>query len=148
MTNKETVDLDPRALLEGATSGERHATNHFDDDTTPCNCAYVLSEGYVGSICSVSVSNNIASIADGGNDCPPRKEAAANALLIAAAPQLALTCISQEERIAELQEALTAFVYETTHLSPCRTDGSHDCRIPAQTLSRARAALTNTGEPA
>ncbi len=52
-----------------------------------CNCAYVLSEGHAGSICTISISNE-KPVSDGGNDCPPVAEAAANARLIAAAPEL------------------------------------------------------------
>ena len=42
---------------------------------------------------------------------------------------------------ASVGEALRAFIYETTHLSPCRDDGSHDCRISAETLAKGRAAF-------
>lgn len=69
------------------TKGPWSATNHFADETTPCNCAYVLSEGYAGSICGISFSNGL-NISDGGNDCPPMAEAIANAHLIASAPSL------------------------------------------------------------
>ena len=79
------------------TPGPWHATNHFADDAMSCNCAYVLSEGYAGSICDISVGNGLA-ISDGGNDAPPRDEAAANARLIAAAPDLlAALLVSQKE---------------------------------------------------
>jgi hypothetical protein len=33
-------------------------------------------------------------------------------------------------------------VYETTHLSPMEPDGSHWCKISAETLANARAALS------
>lgn len=69
------------------TPGPWHACNHFADDTTPCTCAFVLSDGYAGSICQISVDNG-RNIADGGNDSPPLAEAAANGRLIAAAPEL------------------------------------------------------------
>ena len=69
------------------TPGPWHATNHFANPDTPCNCAYVLSEGYAGGICEIAVDNG-RNIADGGNDAPPAEEAAANARLIAAAPCL------------------------------------------------------------
>lgn len=71
----------------GFTPGPWSATNHFADDTTPCNCAYVLCDGYAGSICDISVGNGLP-IGEGGNDSPPREEAAANARLIASAPDL------------------------------------------------------------
>lgn len=80
---------------EKYTPGPWFATNHFANDATPCNCAYVLSEGYAGSICDISVGNGLA-IGDGGNDAPPRDEAAANALLIAAAPDMLADLIEAE----------------------------------------------------
>lgn len=48
----------------------------------------------------------------------------------------------QEKLVGELVEALREYVYETTHLSPEREDGSHECRITKATLSRARALIT------
>jgi hypothetical protein len=48
--------------------------------------------------------------------------------------------------IARLREALSEYVYETTHLSPER-EGLHHCRIPNALLEQARAALKpDTGE--
>ena len=44
-------------------------------------------------------------------------------------------------RNAELEAALGEMVYETTHLSPLRDDGSHIPRITRKTLAAARAAL-------
>lgn len=61
---------------------------HLGDDSTRCECRGIVSEGYAGGIAEVHVNNGIRSIADGGNDCPPRDEAAANMRLIAAAPDL------------------------------------------------------------
>jgi hypothetical protein len=40
-----------------------------------------------------------------------------------------------------IREALESFIYETTHLSPERPDGSHDCRISKETLTKGREAL-------
>jgi hypothetical protein len=40
-----------------------------------------------------------------------------------------------------LRAALVNLVYEVTHLSPQREDGSHDCRISAEALQIARKAL-------
>ena len=49
----------------------------------------------------------------------------------------------------DLLAALVVMVYETTHLSPCRADGSHDCRISGDALAKARAAIAlATQEPA
>lgn len=44
-------------------------------------------------------------------------------------------------KIDSLTEALCRMVYETTHLSPQRDDGSHDCRISNAALTAAREAL-------
>jgi hypothetical protein len=41
-----------------------------------------------------------------------------------------------------IREALESFIYETTHLSPERPDGSHDCRISKETLTKGREALS------
>lgn len=67
-------------------AGPWHA-GHLGSDST-CQCQYVVSEGYFGAIAAVHVNNGIASIADGGNDAPPREEAIANMHLIAAAPEM------------------------------------------------------------
>ena len=40
-----------------------------------------------------------------------------------------------------LREGLREYVYETTHLSPQENDGSHWCKISANCLNNARAAL-------
>ena len=56
-------------------------------DENDCECTYVLSEGYMGAVCSVHIDNGKSFVA-GGNDCPPAEEAKANARLIAAAPDL------------------------------------------------------------
>lgn len=63
------------------------STPHMARNEIRCNCAYVLAEPYMGSICTISVSDG-KSISDLGNDCPPLEEAQANARLIAAAPDL------------------------------------------------------------
>lgn len=43
--------------------------------------------------------------------------------------------------VERLREALRVMIYETTHLSPMEPDGSHWCRITADALNTARAAL-------
>lgn len=69
---------------------------HLCDDSIRCNCAYVLSSGYAGSICTIDFDNGKA-ISDGGNDSPPLDEAKANGLLIAAAPDLLAFAIEFKE---------------------------------------------------
>ncbi len=63
------------------------STPHLACEDVKCNCAYVLSEGYAGSICTVEVGDG-KRVSDGGNDCPPLEEAKANARLIAQAPDM------------------------------------------------------------
>lgn len=46
--------------------------------------------------------------------------------------------------IEQLRKALSAMVYETTHLSPMHDDGSHWCSISGEALAQARAALKAT----
>lgn len=60
---------------------------HFADDSTTCNCKYVLSEYYCGAICSIEIGNGLP-VGQGGNDAPLLEEAKANARLIAVAPEL------------------------------------------------------------
>lgn len=45
------------------------------------------------------------------------------------------------DEIERLRAALREMVYETTHLSLERDDGSHVCRISRKALQRAREAL-------
>ena len=47
------------------------------------------------------------------------------------------------KRVAALEKALKRMVYETTHLSPMKPNGDHDCTIKADALAQARAALGN-----
>jgi hypothetical protein len=44
------------------------------------------------------------------------------------------------DRIARIKEALRVMIYETTHLSAIKHDGSHWCKISAEALRQARAA--------
>jgi hypothetical protein len=54
------------------------------------------------------------------------------------APDPALAAAQAE--VARLREALRRMIYETTHLSPCKPNGDHDCTIKAETLAYARTA--------
>lgn len=64
---------------------------HLGRPDISCECRYILSEGYAGSIAEVSVGNG-KPVGDGGNDAPPYDEAVANMRLIAAAPDLLEAC--------------------------------------------------------
>ncbi len=48
--------------------------------------------------------------------------------------------------VVRLRAALAKMVYQATHLSPERDDGSHTCRIDSDVLAAARAALAPTLE--
>lgn len=48
--------------------------------------------------------------------------------------------------VDELVQALGLMVYETTHLSPEESDGSHWCKISKEALDTARAALVQEGD--
>lgn len=63
------------------------STPHLAQDHVDCNCAYVLSDGYFGSIATIQFDNGLL-VGSGGNDSPPIVEAKANAKLIAQAPVL------------------------------------------------------------
>lgn len=70
-----------RELLKTATRGPWHP-GHLGDEDQRCQCTGIVDEGYAGGIASVHVSNGIPSVAHGGNDAPPKEEAAANMKLI------------------------------------------------------------------
>ena len=53
---------------------------HFAQDEVGCDCAYVLCDGVMGAVCTITVSKE--------GDDPPIEQAKANARLIAAAPDL------------------------------------------------------------
>jgi hypothetical protein len=78
---------------------------HLAVDSTSCNCAYVLAEPYMGSICTISVSDG-KTISELGNDSPPLEEAKANARLIAAAPDLLAALTKARESVHANCDAL------------------------------------------
>lgn len=85
MTPPRVPDATIEELLEleaKATPGD-WSIPHLAIDHIKCQCPYVLSEGYAGSICDISISDGL-SISEGGNDAPSREEAIANARLIPA----------------------------------------------------------------
>ena len=59
-----------------ATQGEWYGP-HFADEESGCDCKYILSPGFAGCIAELDFDNGMP-IANGGNDAPPRAEAAAN----------------------------------------------------------------------
>lgn len=64
---------------------------HLGEDS-PCQCTFVMSEGYAGGIATIEVENSekvgSRSVADGFNDAPPKEEAIANMHLTAAGPDM------------------------------------------------------------
>lgn len=76
---------------------------------TTCRCSSILGGEYAGAIGQVFEDNG-KSVSDGGNDCPPRDEARANARLIAAAPDLLKAC---EEMLSSLEAMTTQGVAVT-----------------------------------
>lgn len=81
-----------RPLIEAwkQTSRGEWIGGHFADADHPCPCRSIVNEGYAGGLFTVHIDNGIASIEDGGNDCPPLEEAAANqAFVLLAANTLA-----------------------------------------------------------
>ena len=62
-------------------------TPHFVDNRQPCKCTTILSDNYAGGIAIVLIDNG-HKIDNGGNDCPPLKEAQANAHILTNAPLL------------------------------------------------------------
>lgn len=69
-----------RDLLSRATSGD-WGEGHLTDDSHPCDCRYVFSQGHMGAIATIGVDNGL-SISHGGNDAPCLSEAKANLALI------------------------------------------------------------------
>lgn len=71
-----------KALEAKATQGE-WSIPHLSRSDVDCDCAYILAEGYCGSIAEISIDNG-KPISDGGNDSPKLNEAQANGELITA----------------------------------------------------------------
>lgn len=102
-----TPRLDIEGLVkaaEAATAGE-WIPGHLCQDDHPCNCAYVLSESYMGSICTVQSQ-------DGSEDNahnPPSTEAKANQRYIALAnPSTTLALVTQRAALLEAARAIVA----------------------------------------
>lgn len=77
---------------------------HFAKPDVGCECGYVLSGGYAGAVCTVHASGEGYWLDTGDN--PKFAEACANALLIAAAPDL-LEALRAAQRLCA--EALPKF---------------------------------------
>lgn len=53
-----------------------------------------------------------------------------------------IECMQYDKEL--LHKALSAMIYETTHLSPMHNDGSYLSKISGEALMQARAALKAT----
>jgi hypothetical protein len=77
------------ALEAGPTAGP-WLEGHLCDDEHRCNCTSILSDtGIMGAVATVHYDNG-KPVGEGGNDAPPKTEAKANQLLIAACHPLAM----------------------------------------------------------
>lgn len=89
------------AIAEKRTPG-MWSEPHLSRGDVKCDCTYVLSGCYAGSICDIQVDNE-KSISDGGNDSPPIEEARANGSFISSCAGNAEAGWSQlREEIADL----------------------------------------------
>lgn len=70
---------------------------HFANKDLPCDCLFVLADGYLGSICTISVDNGILGLENGENNSPPLNEAIFNAKLISTSPDLLKSLIAMVE---------------------------------------------------
>lgn len=96
-----------KAIALAATQGEWYP-GCFTEPEGSCQCRYVFSPGYMGSIAEISVSNNLP-ISEGGNDSPPEDEARANLIYIATFdPETVLALIEMAE--ASTRERVNALV--------------------------------------
>ena len=109
LTNEQVAEIKAKALA--ASSGEWSAGCFSrEGDTSGCDCKYIFSDGYCGSIATISVDNGLQ-VGEGGNDSPPLEEAKANQRFIAAAnPSAILSLIATleaaQEENAKMREAL------------------------------------------
>lgn len=110
-----------RELAEKATQGE-WGVGCFADPNSKCQCKYIFSEGYNGSIATISVDNG-KMITDGGNDCPRIDEARANGRYIAAANPTAILALLDE--VEALRALLTEIVSCVRNPSPTDDNARH-----------------------
>ena len=132
-----------KARAEAATPG-LWMPGHYPRDNHPCECKYVLSEGYFGAICTVHMSETRA-IEEGDN--PPPIEAKANILFIAHArqdiPALIQALEERDAEIERLREALwEILVFDNQFVAPIDTEAaSHYAAIAEKMVALARAAM-------
>lgn len=120
------VDRIKHALQAGPTAGPWY-TGHLCDDDHVCNCASILSDtGIMGAVATVHYDNG-KSVGEGGNDAPPKSEAKANQLLIAAchpsAIALLLKTIKDQAAIIENARSAADLPVERFRVSYSHPDG-------------------------
>ena len=96
---------------EGKWSLPHFVTNK--DNPEACQCVFVLSEGYCGSIADISIDNG-KKISDGGNDSPPLEEAIGNAKLICAAPEMYELLIKMTHQLKIMKHECKSKGYNST----------------------------------
>ncbi len=77
---------------------------HFCDENVDCDCKWVLSEHYFGSIATINFSPDRQLI---NGDNPPLEQAIWNGKLISKAPELLKLVIKYKELIPESEQLLT-----------------------------------------
>lgn len=95
---------------EGEWSLPHFVTNK--DNPGACQCVFVLSEGYCGSIADIGVDNG-KNVLEGGNDNPPLEEAIANAKLICAAPEMYEVLIAMTHQLKMIKKESKIGVYNS-----------------------------------
>lgn len=81
---------------------------HICLENLPCNCTFVLSEQYMGSVCDINYSAEGADWKEG--DHAPLEEARANGFLISAAPDLLSAAIEYLEAHKDSNEIYYDFI--------------------------------------
>jgi hypothetical protein len=108
---------DLRKLLDEATPGPWVC--HFGDDSTTCDCRYVLGEyGGMGSLATIDVAKE--NYRPWGDDNGPCVEVSkANARLIAMAPDLAAALLKAEEALEDISRQKKTDELETEYEAEC-----------------------------
>lgn len=94
-----TIDIPALRKLIADVGGtvELHG-GHIGDPDHVCECRSIVDEVYTGGIATIHVDNGISSIADGGNDCPPKELAIAYMNLLVGAANALPALLDELER--------------------------------------------------
>lgn len=116
-TPTSRLDIEGLVKAAGAATAGEWIPGHLCQDDHPCNCAYVLSESYMGSICTVQSQD---SSEDNAHN-PPSTEAKANQRYIALAnPPTILALAAQRAALLEALRSVSAarHIVETVRTAP------------------------------